>query len=381
MFVAFGAGAAWFGGVLLENRRTLEIAAGIFIALAGLVYARVPLPRLLLAERRLHPRSGSGGGVVTPTLAGVAFAVGWTPCVGPTLAAILALAASDGHPGQGAVLLAVYALGLGIPFLLFGLLFTRSLGLVRAFRRHWRVVSLASGSLLVAFGVLLATGELVRLTTRLAPAGPIGSHIAGRDAPERVAGGRSDDGKVEVADQQDQRAIHQAVVEQDRAGEAESGVALAVPEKEARDGKKQREGCGQRCVELLAGVEPARTAATMEKPASVVLVEAIELAQGRERPPPVTDSDDKRERDQPRDAGIEVECLDERPARDEHAQLWKVEDEPRSEQGKEAEREHPVQRPLCAGEPADDAAFEPSRAHSSVRPRRPGRSRVSPKSP
>jgi cytochrome c-type biogenesis protein len=168
MFVAFGAGAAWFGGVLLENRRTLELAAGIFIALAGLVYAGVPLPRLLLAERRLHGPSRSGGGVVTPTLAGVAFAVGWTPCVGPTLAAILALAAGEGHPAEGAVLLAVYALGLGLPFLLFGLLFTRSLGLVRALRRNWRVVSLASGSLLIAFGVLLATGELVRLTTRLA---------------------------------------------------------------------------------------------------------------------------------------------------------------------------------------------------------------------
>src|ERR671935_69417 len=105
MFVAFGAGAAWFGGALLENRRTLELAAGIFIALAGLVYAGVPLPRLLLAERRLQQPS-RGGGVVTPTLAGVAFAVGWTPCVGPTLAAILALAAGEGHPAQGAVLLA-----------------------------------------------------------------------------------------------------------------------------------------------------------------------------------------------------------------------------------------------------------------------------------
>ena len=167
MFVAFGAGAAWFGRALLENRRTLEIAAGIFIVLAGLVYAGVPLPRALLAERRLQlPRRA--GGVATPALAGVAFAVGWTPCVGPTLAAILALAAREGHPAQGAVLLAVYALGLGIPFLLFGLLFTRCLGLVRALRRHWRVAGVASGSLLVAFGVLLATGELVRLTTRLA---------------------------------------------------------------------------------------------------------------------------------------------------------------------------------------------------------------------
>jgi cytochrome c-type biogenesis protein len=166
-FVAFGAGAAWFGSVLLENRRALEIAAGTFVALAGLVYAGVPLPRALLAERRLELPSRAGG-VATPALAGMAFAVGWTPCVGPTLAAILALAAGDGHPAQGAVLLAVYALGLGIPFLLFGLLFTRSLGLVRALRRHWRVVGVASGSLLVAFGVLLATGELVRLTTRLA---------------------------------------------------------------------------------------------------------------------------------------------------------------------------------------------------------------------
>jgi cytochrome c-type biogenesis protein len=99
-FVAFGAGAAWFGGALLENRRTLEIVAGIFIALTGLVYAGVPLPRLLLAERHLELPRGAGG-LATPTLAGVAFAVGWTPCVGPTLAAILALAAGEGHPAQG----------------------------------------------------------------------------------------------------------------------------------------------------------------------------------------------------------------------------------------------------------------------------------------
>lgn len=166
MFVALGAGAALFGNALLSNRRPIEIVAGVFIVLAGLMIAGAPLPRALLAERRL--RVGGGRGGVTALLAGVAFAVGWSPCLGPTLAAILALAAGSGSAEEGAILLAVYSIGLGIPFLLFGLLFTRALGLVRALRRHWRVVSVGSGALLVTFGVLLATGELVRLTTQLA---------------------------------------------------------------------------------------------------------------------------------------------------------------------------------------------------------------------
>lgn len=166
MFVAFGAGAAWFGNVLLTQRRPLEIVAGSLVALAGLIYAGIPLPRALLAERRIELRSERQT-VATASVAGVAFAIGWTPCIGPTLAAILALAASDGRPGQGAMLLGVYSLGLGVPFLLSGLLFTRTLGLIRMVRRHWRVVSLTSGALMIAFGVLLATGELVRLTTQL----------------------------------------------------------------------------------------------------------------------------------------------------------------------------------------------------------------------
>src|SRR5919204_5451116 len=166
MFALFGAGAAWFGDALLVHRRSLEIAAGAFIVVAGLIYARLPLPALLLAEKRLQLRR-EGSGPVTALIAGVAFAIGWTPCIGPTLAAILTLAAGDGHAEQGAVLLLVYALGLGVPFLVFGLAFTRALGLTRALRRRWRIVSIASGTLLVAFGVLLATGELVRLTAEL----------------------------------------------------------------------------------------------------------------------------------------------------------------------------------------------------------------------
>ena len=166
MFALFGAGAAWFGNALLVHRRSLEIAAGTFIAFAGLIYAGLPLPALLLAEKRLQFRR-EGSGPLTALAAGVAFAIGWTPCIGPTLAAILTLAAGEGHAEQGAVLLLVYALGLGVPFLAFGLAFTRALGLARVLRRHWRLVSVTSGTLLVAFGVLLATGELIRLTSVL----------------------------------------------------------------------------------------------------------------------------------------------------------------------------------------------------------------------
>lgn len=171
MFVLLGAGAAWFGDAILTNRRTLEIVAGVFIVFTGLIYAGVPLPLALLREKSFHFKRR--GGLATPALVGVAFGVGWTPCIGPTLAAILALAAAGEDPAQGAILLAVYSIGLGVPFLLFGLGFTRALGLVAAFRRHQRIVGIASGSLLVVFGILLSTGYLTRLTAGLARFGGI----------------------------------------------------------------------------------------------------------------------------------------------------------------------------------------------------------------
>lgn len=166
MFVAFGAGVAWFGSGLLEHRRTLEIVAGVFVILAAVTLLGLPIPRILAAERRLRMPAGPPN-LVLSAGTGVAFAAGWTPCIGPTLAAILTLSAGTGA-AEGAILLGTYSLGLGLPFLLFGLLFTRALGVATWFRTHWRTVSTSSAALLVAFGVLLLTGDLVEVTTRLA---------------------------------------------------------------------------------------------------------------------------------------------------------------------------------------------------------------------
>lgn len=168
MFVALGAGAAWFGNVLLANRRPLEIAAGILVIVAAITYVGLPLPAILSREMRVPLRGLQRGSLVTAAIVGLAFAIAWTPCVGPTLAAILTLAAGGGGAAEGAVLLAAFSLGLGLPFVLFGLAFTRSLGLSRWLRRRRRVVSLVSATLLVGFGVLLISGELVELTARLA---------------------------------------------------------------------------------------------------------------------------------------------------------------------------------------------------------------------
>jgi cytochrome c-type biogenesis protein len=166
MFVLLGAGVAWFGTAILENRRTLEIVAGVFVIAMAIVLAGLPLPRLLAAEHRLRVRGG--GGIAAAGIAGIAFAIAWSPCIGPTLGAILTLSLGSSGAADGALLLAAYSLGLGVPFLLFGLAFTRALGLVGWVRRNWRAVSLASAVLLAAMGVLLITGDLVRYTTQLA---------------------------------------------------------------------------------------------------------------------------------------------------------------------------------------------------------------------
>jgi len=166
MFTLAGAGAGWVGAAILGNRRALQTAAGILLILMGIAVAGLFKPAWLQRERRLLPfRPPSGP--VGAALAGVAFAVGWTPCVGPILASILTLAASGSDPMGGALLLFVYSLGLGVPFLLTGLFFTRAMHAFSWFKKHFRVVQLASGALLIAYGALLLTGRFTWLSAQL----------------------------------------------------------------------------------------------------------------------------------------------------------------------------------------------------------------------
>ena len=107
----------------------------------------------------LVKRAGSGG----PVVAGAAFAIAWTPCVGPTLGAILGLAATSAGTAQGALLLAVYSAGLAVPFVLSAIAFTRASRAFRWLGRHHAALQLTGGTVLIAMGVLVISGELYRL--------------------------------------------------------------------------------------------------------------------------------------------------------------------------------------------------------------------------
>ena len=169
VFMAMGAGAGGVGRLLIRYRHELTVAAGAFIAVSGLVVAGViSLPKPVM--RRTPRHAGAGGAFLT----GTALAIGWTPCVGYVLGAILGLAASGRSAAAGAVLLTVYAAGLGTPFVLAALAFDRVAGGLAWVRRHYRTIQLTAGAVLVASGVLTALGLLDRLVRLLPPLGPGG---------------------------------------------------------------------------------------------------------------------------------------------------------------------------------------------------------------
>ncbi len=162
IFVFLGLTATALGALLFDSRETLNSIAGVLIVAMGLFFiASVAVVRLNREWRpeRLAARAGRGG----PVVAGAAFAVAWTPCVGPTLGAVLGLASTQATVGQGAVLLAIYSAGLAVPFLLSSLAYTAGTQRFTWLRRRYPLVQVASGLVLVAMGGLVLTGELFRL--------------------------------------------------------------------------------------------------------------------------------------------------------------------------------------------------------------------------
>jgi cytochrome c-type biogenesis protein len=165
IFIILGLTATGLGQLLNDHHSTLErIAGGLIIALGVLFVAAAFVPRLGREwhAERLLAAAGRGG----PAVAGAAFAIAWTPCIGPTLGAILTAASTTGSAGHGALLLAVYSAGLGIPFLATALAFSRMTTAFAVIRRHYAVVIGVGGAILVAMGILILSGEFTQLNTQ-----------------------------------------------------------------------------------------------------------------------------------------------------------------------------------------------------------------------
>lgn len=168
VFILLGLSATAIGAALFENQGVITRISGLVVlAMAlfvlGSLVLRAPW---LYQEKRFHPDLSRFGPFAAP-VAGAAFGFGWTPCIGPILTSILAIAAAQQDVGRGAVLLAVYSAGLGIPFLATGLAFGRLTGALGWMKRHFTAITAASAVSLAVFGVILALDRLVWVTTQL----------------------------------------------------------------------------------------------------------------------------------------------------------------------------------------------------------------------
>ncbi len=166
IFIVLGLTATGLGSFFNDNKQLLtKISAALIIAMGVLFVASLFITRL---NREWHvngllERAGKGG----PVVAGAAFAIAWTPCIGPTLGAILSAAALSDSAGRGAFLLAVYSAGLAIPFLLTALAFSRMTTAFTVLKRHYQAIVAVGGLILIAMGILIWTGELTRLNSEL----------------------------------------------------------------------------------------------------------------------------------------------------------------------------------------------------------------------
>ena len=167
VFVLLGLAASGIGGWLRQNAALFNKIAGVIVFLFGLHVAGVFRIRALNYEKRFHVTGNKKRGVIGSALIGIAFGFGWTPCIGPILGSILALAAQQSSMATGAWLLVVYSAGLGIPFILTALLFSYLMGAFGFIKRHFRAVEIISGGLLMLVGILMFFNLLALLANRM----------------------------------------------------------------------------------------------------------------------------------------------------------------------------------------------------------------------
>ena len=172
VFVALGASATAIGRFLFDKLPLLGKVAGAIIVIFGLHTMGVFRLGFLEREKRVHAERKPGG-PVGAFFVGIAFAFGWTPCIGPILAGIITIAASKETVSQGVVLLAVYSAGLGIPFLLTSMALSRFFSFTSRIRKHYHAIEMVSGGLLVTIGVLIFTGQLTVIVRYLQPYLPV----------------------------------------------------------------------------------------------------------------------------------------------------------------------------------------------------------------
>lgn len=172
VFVALGATASTLGGWISAYFDTLAIVAGVLILVMGLHFLGWLKIPLLSREARFQA-SARPAGFVGAYLIGLAFAFGWTPCVGPVLATVLMVAGAEATAARGALLLTAYALGIGLPFLLAAVFAGPFLSLLARFRRHMAVIEKTMGAGLVATGVLFITGTMPLLAGWLLETFPV----------------------------------------------------------------------------------------------------------------------------------------------------------------------------------------------------------------
>ena len=161
VFITFGAASTFLGQVLLQNSYELRIIAGLIIIILSLHIIGVLNINFLNFEKRIQTNTNTN--FYSPILIGMAFAFGWTPCIGPILGSILVLAATEESINRGILLLTFYSLGLAIPFILSGYLIQKFLIFSKNFRKNINLVSKIGGIILLITGVLIITNQLQAL--------------------------------------------------------------------------------------------------------------------------------------------------------------------------------------------------------------------------